>query len=958
MKKGGLLLDQVKSKISKVDVVSFDIFDTLLVRPYIRPVDVFLHMEKALERPGFYEERRDAERRVRVRHPELEDITFDMIYEEIDDEFKDMKQKEMDWEEMVLRANPELKQVYDYVKEQGKKIIITSDMYLPTEFITKILRKNGYDGWDKLYVSGDLRKTKGHGSLWNQLVEDQNGINAKLILHIGDNPKGNYQMPKQYGYIAELYQSPIGQYTEHDKRVLNFRNQTTGELGASILIGLFAYKYMEKKCGLISDKNYWSWLGYHYAGPLHFAYAKFIEKDSLENNINHIMFVAREGYILQKVFNRINSKIKTSYVYAQRALNLVCNLDYNPKDLNFTSYLVSYYADKDDNIKKALQNKNLLSSTDYHNFICENIELFRKKSDEIKHNYSQYINNIINDKDNISLIADMGRNFSALKLIRSFINNSVRGIFLVNVAPLLDENNNVFAYSYFQRGRAFSKRETHIFTKNWDLVEFLMGSPEHSIKEIDNEGHPVYDNSPSSYEIKRSQLYPDVVDSAISFTDDILSLFNKHDIYIGYLTLIKWLNCFIDEPQKADIDNWSDIYFFRLVNNTTPSQSFSLKFSIWSYLLHPKKTKQQIQSLFWKTPFQRWYLTHWGNYIENTPTHKLHKFWGITISSKYIISGKTVKRKFLGLIKTIKNTSKKKFYIAGIKVYEKTKRLRLEDIEKLINIKNRESIDKISLKVQRSLTVANLHQRTFGEFRNKYEGQVMALIGAGPTVKFLDPLKNAVYVGLNRAFLRNDIHFDYLFSIDKAGLDTGKEQFYDGFLNYDCIKFMGDQNMGENFQIPQHIMYKDKKIRRYKTAARFLPDKFALDIDSEPLANSCSCSLQAMQFILFTNPKKVYVYGIDCSCASGQHFTGGAVNNAARGENAKAIDAQHIADWKRLKSFVNTYYPETEIYIVNPVGLRGIFKDVYTRPYLAKHPEIDAATVEILDKEQDFTTNN
>ena len=137
MKKDKLLLDKIKSKIRKVKVVSFDIFDTLLVRPYIQPTDLFFHMEKAYERPGFADERRDAERRTRIRHKELEDITFDMIYDEIDDEFKDMKQKEMDWEEMVLRANPELKQVYDYAKEQGKKIVIASDMYLPTKFIAR-----------------------------------------------------------------------------------------------------------------------------------------------------------------------------------------------------------------------------------------------------------------------------------------------------------------------------------------------------------------------------------------------------------------------------------------------------------------------------------------------------------------------------------------------------------------------------------------------------------------------------------------------------------------------------------------------------------------------------------------------------------------------------------------------------------------------------------------------------
>jgi len=117
-----LFLDTVKKSIDKAQVVSFDIFDTLLLRPYIKPTDVFVHMERALERPGFATERVDAERRTRIRHRELEDITLDMIYDEIDDEYRDMKQRELDWEEMVLRANPEMKAVYDYAKARGAKV--------------------------------------------------------------------------------------------------------------------------------------------------------------------------------------------------------------------------------------------------------------------------------------------------------------------------------------------------------------------------------------------------------------------------------------------------------------------------------------------------------------------------------------------------------------------------------------------------------------------------------------------------------------------------------------------------------------------------------------------------------------------------------------------------------------------------------------------------------------------
>ena len=105
-----MLLDKIKDKIKKHSVISFDIFDTLLLRPYAKPTDLFLHIEKSENIPFFCYLRQEAEKKARIRHKELEDITFDMIYEEIDEKFKDLKQKEMDWEEMVLPDTSKLSQ--------------------------------------------------------------------------------------------------------------------------------------------------------------------------------------------------------------------------------------------------------------------------------------------------------------------------------------------------------------------------------------------------------------------------------------------------------------------------------------------------------------------------------------------------------------------------------------------------------------------------------------------------------------------------------------------------------------------------------------------------------------------------------------------------------------------------------------------------------------------------------
>lgn len=107
-------------KIKKAEVVSFDIFDTLLVRPYIRPTDLFLHIEKIYKKPFFHNARITAEYNARIKSLK-EDITLDEIYMQMPKEFQFMKDIELEWEMMVLRPNPEMQIIWEHAKESGKK---------------------------------------------------------------------------------------------------------------------------------------------------------------------------------------------------------------------------------------------------------------------------------------------------------------------------------------------------------------------------------------------------------------------------------------------------------------------------------------------------------------------------------------------------------------------------------------------------------------------------------------------------------------------------------------------------------------------------------------------------------------------------------------------------------------------------------------------------------------------
>lgn len=284
-----------------------------------------------------------------------------------------------------------------------------------------------------------------------------------------------------------------------------------------------------------------------------------------------------------------------------------------------------------------------------------------------------------------------------------------------------------------------------------------------------------------------------------------------------------------------------------------------------------------------------------------------------------------------------KKDGKKIINILGIKIKIKTKKEKC--IEK--NVINN---------IGRLLSIAFLHQKTFAGFKNKHDKETIVLLGAGPTLNSFSPLKKAVYVGLNRTFLFDKVKLSYLFAIDKAGIENYYEEFSD-YVGANCIKFIGDQNLGKNYQISESYFNKLTNARHYMTTSGFMDNKIALNIETEPLANFCTVSLQAMQFILYTNPDKIYLVGIDCNMTKAGHFVGKSFDCSKRNENSQRNDDNSIIYWKIMKEFTDCYYPNTEIISVNPVGLKGIFKDVYTKEYLKDHPEINPDEVEILEEE-------
>ena len=141
--------NKIKDLIDNYKIISFDIFDTLLKRNTIKPIDIFELVEKKYNLKNknkiceFKKLRIEAESIARS-NSDKEDILLEDIYKEInldDSVALNLMEIELNIEEEFLMQNIEMKKIYDYALYKGKEIIIISDMYLPKKFIESILNK-------------------------------------------------------------------------------------------------------------------------------------------------------------------------------------------------------------------------------------------------------------------------------------------------------------------------------------------------------------------------------------------------------------------------------------------------------------------------------------------------------------------------------------------------------------------------------------------------------------------------------------------------------------------------------------------------------------------------------------------------------------------------------------------------------------------------------------------------
>lgn len=263
-------LDKLREASNKYNLISFDFFDTLFFRTFRNPEDVFATIGARIGDQNFIFRRKQAQVQafLEMHRQGRAEISITDIYQNLPYSDPDFTLEE-DLELDVIVPNKPYIEFYRELITSGKKVAITSDMYLEQNWFRLALEKFDVPEPHFLLVSASENATKRDtGELFNRLI-DRSGISPSQILHFGDNQIADVKRPQSKGIDAI-------HYDYHEDWFKTFQLNWNVDP---------------------SDEITYSDIGKNILGPLTHSFNNWISEKVSEDRVDLVLYCSRDGYI-------------------------------------------------------------------------------------------------------------------------------------------------------------------------------------------------------------------------------------------------------------------------------------------------------------------------------------------------------------------------------------------------------------------------------------------------------------------------------------------------------------------------------------------------------------------------------------------------------------------------------------------------------------------------------------
>lgn len=336
---------ELLEKIERAEIVSFDIFDTLLCRCVMRPTDVFRLMDLSLNGKAylFSLERTKAESQLQEgSNYSIYDIyrRFQENTGENDSETDRIMELEIETEKKVLKRREAMCRIFDRAIAQGKSVYLVSDMYLDEKILSGILKQLHIDGYRKLYVSTDYKSSKQEELF--KIVGERENQDGRRWLHVGDNFYSDICVPQKYGIETFRVYSTMEMLEQSIYAQIVEKNHSLEE---NIVIARFAVAAFNSPFGDFSENGKLKiskidFLAEILVAPLVMKYMAMLISYIDKQGDVQVLFPSRDGYVLKQIYDGFAAKHpemnmpESIYLYTSRRAALVAAAK-NEENLDF-----------------------------------------------------------------------------------------------------------------------------------------------------------------------------------------------------------------------------------------------------------------------------------------------------------------------------------------------------------------------------------------------------------------------------------------------------------------------------------------------------------------------------------------------------------------------------------------------------------------------------------------------
>lgn len=524
-----ILLD----KIEKADVISFDIFDTLIMRKVWFPADIFEFMVKRYDTiPEDFPQKRVACERILLKNnPDIFEIYSELQKIYLWNEKEKDRILELEWktdrESMILRDA-----VYDIYRlccEMGKKVYFISDMYYSKEMIKNILYSFEITDFEDIFVSCQMKTSKSE-ELFDRYLES---VRGKNWLHIGDDDAADIFPAQQRG--IDTYHLFSGRQMLEESRYKKVGIYATSSL-EKLVIGHFISRMFcnpfayDNGRGIISNsKDY----GYIFIGPLVLKFCLWMIENAADRQIEKILFSARDGFIFKIAYDYLCQHMRggeelpqSVYFYASRMAFVNISL-FDEKDIRF-AYELAYDGTPQDMLSERFRlDKEMIIPYDSNiydtewSYIKAHMPQILKKAEQCRKNFKKYLKKnhiILSDKMGYFDFVSSG---TCQKCLQRTINKKVKGLYF----SYIYNKNTYLALDIDELfHNEFGCVSNQFICNHYLFLENIFSSYEPTLKEFDADGNPVFLEEERTLE--HIQELKEIHSGIMEFLQDIVSFLN------------------------------------------------------------------------------------------------------------------------------------------------------------------------------------------------------------------------------------------------------------------------------------------------------------------------------------------------------------------------------------------------------------------------------------------------